>query len=348
MDPGGNVSSWNAGAERLKGWTEDEIVGRHFSVFYPPEDVGRGKPARDLAAAVSEGVYRDEGWRLRKGGERFWAETVITAMRDESGELLGFAKVTRDRTEQKKAEDALGRQQELLTEANKSLDAFVSAVAHDLRAPIRHVLGFARLLADDYGGRLDDEGRRRLAKIEDGAQSMGRLVDDLLNLARLGRQALSPQPVPLGTLVRETIEELAREAEGRSVEWRVGELFAAPCDPGLVRLVFVNLLSNALKYSRPRERAVIEIGSLVTEAGEPAVFVRDNGVGFDMRFSGKLFGVFSRLHSEREFEGTGVGLATVHRIVRKHGGRIWAEAEVGKGAAFYFTLAAPPAGTGEP
>ncbi|MFI5349770.1 MAG: CHASE3 domain-containing protein [Elusimicrobiota bacterium] len=242
--------------------------------------------------------------------------------------------------------DLLQRTKEL-TEANADLDAFSSSVAHDLRAPIRHILGFTELFMEDYAPSLDDEARRRLGKVQDGARHMGRLVDDLLNLSKVTRQAAAPAVVSLGPLARDVIEQLKTEAEGRDVDWRLGELFEAKCDATLMRQVFVNLLSNSLKYTRPRRRAVIEIGATTAEGGERAVFVRDNGVGFDMRYADKLFGVFQRLHSEREFEGTGVGLATVDRILRKHGGRIWAHAELGKGATFFFTLEKSTAGKGE-
>ena len=243
--------------------------------------------------------------------------------------------------------DLLRRTKEL-TGANAELDAFSSSVAHDLRAPIRQILGFAQILAEDYGPALDDEARRRLERIQAGARHMGRLVDDLLNLSKVSRQPVAPEAVPLGPFLREIVAELRPEAGDRDVDWRLGELFEARCDPTLTRQVFVNLLSNALKYTRRLEHAVIEVGATTTEAGERAVFVRDNGVGFDMRYAGKLFGIFQRLHTEREFEGTGVGLATVDRIVRKHGGRIWANAEPGKGATFSFTLEPLPPKKGEP
>ena len=226
--------------------------------------------------------------------------------------------------------------------ANAELDAFSASVAHDLRAPIRQIQGFAQLFAENYGPALDDEGRRRLKKIQDGARHMGLLVDDLLALARITREPAAMEAVSLAPLAREAVEGLQHEAEGRAVEWRFGGLFEAKCDPTLTRQVFVNLFSNALKYTRPRERAVIEVGATTAEGGERAVFVRDNGVGFDMRHAGKLFGIFQRLHAASDFEGTGVGLATVERIVRKHGGRIWTYAEPDKGATFYFTLEGPP------
>jgi signal transduction histidine kinase len=227
-----------------------------------------------------------------------------------------------------------------LLEANVEMESFAYSVAHDLRAPLRHIAGYSNVLTQDYGPQLGGEGRRYLGKLVDGAQRMGRLVDDLLNLSKIGRQELALEATPLELLVRQAVEELAPEGPGREIEWRIGDLFIAKCDPGLMRQVFVNLLSNAVKYSGKREHAVIEVGQ-VMQNGERVVFVRDNGVGFEMQYAGKLFGVFQRLHKAGDFEGTGVGLAIVQRIIRKHGGRIWAEAELDKGATFFFTLGTP-------
>lgn len=173
---------------------------------------------------------------------------------------------------------------------------------------------------------------------------MGRLVDDLLSLSKIGRQEPSLQDTPLDALLRQVVDDLAPECSGREVEWRIGDLFSAECDPGLVKQVFVNLLSNAVKYTGKRERAVIEVGQ-VMQNDLRVIFVRDNGAGFEMQYVGKLFGVFQRLHKERDFEGTGIGLAIVHRIIRKHGGRIWAEAELDRGATFFFTLGLPESNT---
>jgi PAS domain S-box-containing protein len=344
LDPQGHVASWNAGAERIKGYEAHEIIGQHFSRFYPAEDVAAGKPARGLEVAAAVGRFEDEGWRVRKDGSRFWANVVISALRDDSGTLCGFGKVTRDLTVRKQAEEHLKQLNETLriraeelASANADLEAFSYSVAHDLRAPLRQIIGFSKLLLEDHGSELDGEAQRFLRKIEDGTRHMGQLVDDLLNLARVGRQSLVRVPTNLGTLVRSVVEDLAPEYRRRDVEWRIGELFVAECDPGLMRQAFVNLLSNALKFTRLRDRAVIEIGH-ERHGGENVVFVRDDGVGFDMQYASKLFGVFQRLHKEREFEGTGVGLAIVHRVIRKHGGRIWAEAELKRGATFFFTL----------
>jgi signal transduction histidine kinase len=227
-----------------------------------------------------------------------------------------------------------------LLEANSEMESFAYSVAHDLRAPLRHMAGFSHVLTQDYGSQLDLEGRRLLEKIGDGAQKMGHLVDDLLSLSKVGRQDLSPEAVPLDNLLREALDDLGQECAGREIEWQIGDLFIAECDPGLMKQVFMNLLSNAVKYTGKRKRAVIQIGQ-TTRDKERVIFIRDNGAGFEMQYADKLFGVFQRLHKARDFEGTGVGLAIVQRIIRKHGGRIWAEAELDQGATFFLTLGTP-------
>ena len=227
-----------------------------------------------------------------------------------------------------------------LTAANQELETFTYSVSHDLRAPLRQTDGFARILQEEHAAGLDAAARHCLDRIREGTQHMGRLVDDLLNLARVGRAELHVEPRDLNSLVRAAVADLELELQGRVVEWRIGPLPTVACDAGLMSLIFANLLSNAVKFTRPRAQAVIEVGRLPTALG-PAVFVRDNGVGFDMRYADKLFGVFQRLHRAEDFEGTGVGLATVQRIIHKHHGRVWAEAELDKGTTFYFTIGAP-------
>jgi len=225
--------------------------------------------------------------------------------------------------------------------ARSSLDeqrkALLRSVSHDLRAPIRHIDGFSRILLDEHGGQIPPEGQRQLKRIREATRQMGDLVDDLLNLSRIGRQPLALQRTNLNALVTNIKADLSSELADRQVEWHIAVLPTIECDPGLIKQVFFNLLANAVKFTQPKERARIEVG-LAVDDGRPAIFVRDNGVGFNMKYADKLFGVFQRLHRQEEFEGTGVGLATVERIVRKHGGRIWAEAESGTGATFYFTL----------
>ena len=227
-----------------------------------------------------------------------------------------------------------------LSDANSELESFSYSVAHDLRAPLRQIAGYSNVLLQDYGPSLNAEARRYLEKVEAGARKMGRLVDDLLSLSKIGRQELSLQKTPLDSLLRQAVEDLAPECSGREVEWQIGDLFSVECDPGLMKQVFVNLLSNAVKYTGKRERAVIQVGQIMRN-NLPVIFVRDNGAGFEMQYVSKLFGVFQRLHKARDFEGTGVGLAIVQRIIRKHGGQIWAEAELDQGATFFFTLGSP-------
>jgi PAS domain S-box-containing protein len=225
-----------------------------------------------------------------------------------------------------------------LRAANKEMEAFTYSVAHDLRAPLRHISAFTRILHEDFASSLPADAIPFLDGIQNSSQNMSRLVDDLLNLARVGRQHLKRESTPLGEVAAKVVDELKPEAPERKIEWHIQSLPVAECDPGLIKVVFSNLLSNAVKYTRPRPVAQIEVGCVLRN-GRPAIFVHDNGVGFDMKHAGKLFGVFQRLHQAEEFEGTGVGLATVERIIRKHGGSVWAEAEINKGATFYFTLA---------
>jgi len=224
-----------------------------------------------------------------------------------------------------------------LEAANRDLEAFTYSVAHDLRAPLRQIQGFSRLLLEDRDSQLGPEAQRHLDDIVGGTKRMGQLIDDLLDLARVGRRQLSIEVAGLSALVAEVLKDLKPDTQGRAIRWQVGELPFVECDPGLMKLVFFNLLGNAIKYTRPRKLAVIEVGHTSVN-GESVVFVKDNGVGFNVKYASKLFGVFQRLHRLEDFDGTGVGLATVRRIIQKHGGRIWAEAEVDKGATFYFTL----------
>jgi light-regulated signal transduction histidine kinase (bacteriophytochrome) len=266
---------------------------------------------------------------------------TVSPIKDAEGRIVGASTIARDITDRKRYREALEKRvQERtaeLTAANQELEAFTYSVAHDLRAPLRHIDAFSKIIVDEFSDNLTPEVRHYLENIRKGSRNMSRLVDDLLNLARVGRQELKREWVPLSPLVDEVIAELKSETAHRKVEWSIAPLPAVESDPVLMKQVFANLLSNAIKYTRPRQQARIEIGQRWIDH-QNVIYVRDNGVGFSMKYADKLFGVFQRLHRADEFEGTGVGLATVDRVVRKHGGRIWAESEVDKGATFYFTL----------
>jgi light-regulated signal transduction histidine kinase (bacteriophytochrome) len=226
-----------------------------------------------------------------------------------------------------------------LEAANKELEAFSYSVSHDLRAPLRHVSGFSQMLVEELGANLTPAAQGHLDRIQAGTLKMGVLVDELLNLARVGRHALKRRPVKLNAIVTEVVGILESESQGRQVDWMIADLPTVECDPVLVKQIFQNLLANALKFTRPRTRATIEVTQPEKrDAGQRVFMVRDNGIGFSMKYVDKLFGVFQRLHQADDFEGTGIGLATVQRIAQKHGGRVWAEGEVDKGATFYFTL----------
>jgi signal transduction histidine kinase len=226
--------------------------------------------------------------------------------------------------------------------ANQEMEAFCYSVSHDLRAPLRHIDGFSKILRDDFGAQMDPEATHCLNRIQTAIHNMGHLVDDLLNLSRLTRSEMATRPVVLANLAKSVLLEMEPDLAGRKIDWKIGALPTVIGDPRLLKQVLVNLFSNALKFTRRCDQAVVEVSHLQRDR-ESIVVVRDNGVGFDMKYADKLFGVFQRLHTSQQFEGTGVGLATVQRIIQKHGGRVWAESQPGNGASFYFTVNPAPA-----
>jgi PAS domain S-box-containing protein len=344
LDLDGRITTWNDGAERIKGYRAEEIIGEHFSKFYAPEAVAADKPSVGLKIAAQEGRFEEEGWRVRKDGSGFWANVVITALRDKTGRLHGFAKVTRNITERRQAEEDVERQRKELARsnagllaANHELESFSYSVSHDLRAPLRTIDGFSHALLEDCDDRLDDVGKSHLNRIRAATQRMGMLIDDLLNLSRLSRTEMHTQSVDISALACSVAEGLRKAQPGRQIELRIESGLKTMADPGLLRAVLENLLSNAWKFTSKLVSARIEFGQAPAN-GSLAFFVRDNGAGFDPAYADRLFGAFQRLHAMSEFPGTGIGLATVQRIVHRHGGRIWAESAVDHGATFYFTL----------
>jgi PAS domain S-box-containing protein len=335
-DLDGLIQSWNKGAERLFGYVASEVLGKSESMLHPPEGNG-DEPA--LAARLSQGepLAPVEIVRQRKDGTLLDVSATRSPIIDSNGAVVGISTVARDVSERKRADAEVRRAREAAESANRELEAFSYSVAHDLRAPLRRIDGFTLALLEDGSPPLDDVGRGYLERVRESVKEMGRLIDGLLELARVSRVGLRSQPVDLSEIARSAAQELKEIEPGRAVEFVIGGGSTESGDSALLRAAIQNLLGNAWKFTRKKPYARIEFGSEL-EHGRKIYYVRDNGAGFDMRRAAKLFGVFQRLHSQTEFEGTGVGLATVQRIVQRHGGRVWAEGKVGEGACFHFTI----------
>jgi len=274
---------------------------------------------------------------IRKDGSILSVLLNATAIYDNHGNFLRSRSTMIDHTERKKAEVSLKEALSSLEKANKELEAFSYSVSHDLRAPLRAIGGFTRILTEDYGNHLDEEGQRICQVILNSSEKMGRLIDDLLAFSRFGRSEMSPTKVNMESIIRNVIEELTTPENLKRIHIRIDPLPEVQVDVVLMKQVWINLISNAIKYTSRREKAMIEISS-VTGEKEITFKIRDNGTGFEMQYVDKLFGVFQRLHTDKEFEGTGVGLAIVKRIINRHGGQIWATGKVNEGAEFCFTL----------
>jgi PAS domain S-box-containing protein len=338
------IRYWNRGAQELYGWSEKEAIGRHslelLQTIFPA-------PLADIRAEL----LRTDRWEgeLRKSkadGTEMVVASRWSLRRDEQGRPAAILETNNDITERKHREEEIqGLNHELakrstdLESINKELEAFAYSISHDLRAPLRHMAGYTELLQKRASG-LDEKSNHYITMMLESAKRMGNLIDDLLAFSRIGRAETQKTLVGLAQLVREALSEVREDTVGRNIAWKIGALPDFYGDRSMLRLVLVNLISNAIKFTRTRPQAEIEVGC-ANGTDDFVIFVRDNGVGFDMKYVNKLFGVFQRLHQAAEFEGTGIGLATVQRIIHRHGGKVWAEGVVDGGATFYFSAPRP-------
>jgi len=339
LDPGGHIVTWNAGAENINGYTEDEIVGQHFSVFYTREDRDRRHPAHELEIAAREGRYEEEGWRVRKDGTRFWANVLITALRSEQGILVGYAKVTRDLTERRQAEEALHEAHEQLRRSNEELDRFAVVAAHDLSAPLSTVNGLATLLVKELPEDVSPKVAEYLHHIAASTARMTELIDRLLTYARAGEAAGRLMAVDVAAAAAAVADDLAGViAEcGAQVELDLASAPMVCAHRGDVELVLRNLLGNAVKFG-PRDSTHVRVACEPADGEMIRLVVEDDGPGVATDDSERIFRAFQRLPSATASRGSGLGLAICQRIVQRAGGEIGVEPRAGGGSRFWFTL----------
>lgn len=339
-DSQGKITYVNDKFCAISGYSRAELLGQDHRIInsgYHPAAF-----MRDLWGTISHGrVWHGEIKNRAKSGACYWVATTIAPLLNEEGKPRQYVSIRTDITGRKQVEEDFKKLnielEQRVADRTAGLEAFSYSASHDLRGPLRTIVGYAQLVIEDFGPILPDEGLRRLNAILSAATRMEELIEDLLAFARINREVLKRERVDTAPLVTAVWAELDRSTAAPTAEIHIGALPACSADPSLLKQIWVNLLSNALKYTAKREKAIIDVGCSAV-GGIDTFFVRDNGAGFDMRHAGRLFEPFKRLHRADEYTGTGVGLAIVHRIVSRHGGRVWAEAAVDQGATFYFTL----------
>jgi PAS domain S-box-containing protein len=356
LDAEGHVASWNNGAERIKGYKADEIIGKHFSAFYPATGIGKHRPGRALALAAKDGRFGEEAWRIRKGGSRFWASVTITALRNPDGKVEGFLEITRDLSDRRKMEalqEANRQKSEFvallekrvhertaqLTDSNAQLEAFAYTVSHDLKAPLRGIQGFSQALLEDYKDNLDERGRDYLQRIGNGILRMQTLIENLLEHSQLSRVEFRLTTVDLGSAVQEALKLLEGEIKATNAKISVnGKMRAVIAQPSVLVQSIQNLLSNALKFTKSGRAPQIRVFTEVI-GDKTRLYVQDRGIGIEERHFDRIFEVFERLHGQESFSGTGIGLAIVKKAMERMKGRYGVDSKVGAGSRFWIELA---------
>lgn len=346
LDRHGVVASWNTGAERIKGYKSDEIIGRHFSTFYTPEDASAGMPGRVLKQAAETGHYEGEGWRVRKDGTRFWSSVVVTALRDEAGELVGFSKITRDMSDRKKLLDTIQQHASELElriaereQTNAELEAFSYSVSHDLRSPLRAIEGFADMIVTDFGEQLPEQAKAYLDQISTATRRMNRLVQDLLEYSRLSRIELTRTAADIATVIENACQQVDEGLRRHIHVTAPAGLKGYVHEPTLTQIIY-NLITNGLKFHAAGKQPHVEVRA-ESHGKKIRMIVCDEGIGIPPEHHERIFQVFERLHSSSKYPGTGIGLAIVKRGIQRMGGSIALQSEPGKGSI--FTLEVPAA-----
>jgi PAS domain S-box-containing protein len=337
LDPDGNIVNWNEGAERMKGYRAEEIIGQHFSRFHSAEDISNGIPGLELEEAARVGRSENEGWRIRKNGSRLFASVAITALRDEKGMLRGFGKITRDITERKKSEEHLVKTMEELSQSNDELQQFAYVASHDLQEPLRMVASYTQLLAKRYKGQLDADADEFIDFAVDGCNRMQALIQDLLAYSRSGSSGKAVRKISSENALSEALTNLHATIEESGAIVTHDALPSIITDDTQLALVFQNLVGNGIKY-RGVEAPHVHVSATKNGGKEWIFSVRDNGLGIEPQYFERIFILFQRLHGRQEFKGTGIGLAICKKIVERLGGRIWVESQPEEGSTFYFSL----------
>jgi PAS domain S-box-containing protein len=340
LDVNGVITSWNIGAERAKGYRAHEIIGKNFSSFYSEHDIQNKKPQKNLQVALNEGHCLDEGWRYRKDGSKFWASVVITAVKDKTGKLIGFAKVTRDMTERRQAETELERKVEERTreleQKNKELEQFAYVASHDLQEPLRMVATYVDLLNERCAMKLNKDEHDFIQYALDGAERAQQLIRDLLEFSQAGNKTKNVKPTDLNLILKQVLQNLRVVLEETKAEIDTGPLPTLNVDETQIFQLLQNLVSNALKY-KGQDNPKIKI-SAHEDTDNWTFTIQDNGIGIAPEYHQRIFELFQRLHGKSKYPGTGLGLAICKKIIERHDGKIWVESNLGKGAAFKFSL----------